>query len=227
MSLRRFIPASVKTILKDQFRLRQLTCTVRTISAFPDRVPDATLLQALIRGWGNEGYSATTSYLQEMSERALATEGTVLECGSGVSTILLNLLCAPRKMRVISLEHFPDWQAHVQRTLKRFDLNPAAVTLAPLRNYGEYTWYDAPIRDMPKNISLVICDGPPGDTPGGRYGLLPRCIHHLTKDAIILLDDADRPKELEALERWKREFRVSVEMKCDAGHCYAIVRLPE
>ena len=58
---------------------------------------------------------------------------------------------------------------------------------------------------MPKDFSLVICDGPPARTPGGRYGLLPVMKSHLRPGCVILLDDVSRLEEREIIARWAEE----------------------
>ena len=65
-----------------------------------------------------------------------------------------------------------------------------------------YSWYDAPLKELPEQFCLVVCDGPAGDTPGGRYGLVPVLGPRITSGCVILLDDAERAPEREALLRW-------------------------
>lgn len=59
---------------------------------------------------------------------------------------------------------------------------------------------------LPARFSLVLCDGPPGNTPGGRYGLLPVLGHRLSPSVVILLDDAGRPDERAIADRWTAEL---------------------
>lgn len=75
-----------------------------------------------------------------------------------------------------------------------------------LASYGDYTWYVPPLEQMPSGFGLVICDGPPGDTLGGRYGMLPVMKTRLARHCVILLDDVQRPAEREVAERWAREL---------------------
>ena len=46
------------------------------------------------------------------------TKGPMLECGSGVTTILMGILCGRRNVEVWSLEHFGEWRDRVSETLK-------------------------------------------------------------------------------------------------------------
>ena len=62
-------------------------------------------------------------------------------------------------------------------------------------------WYK-----MPRDFALVVADGPPGDVKGGRFGLLPLLREHFAPGAVVLLDDAERPKERDVLAKWASEF---------------------
>lgn len=74
---------------------------------------------------------------------------------------------------------------------------------SPLKDYGDFCWYDAPLESMPDSFSLVICDGPPGATKGGRYGLVPFMRDRLRSGCVILLDDAEREEERTIAARWQ------------------------
>jgi len=77
---------------------------------------------------------------------------------------------------------------------------------------------------MPEAFSLVICDGPPGTTKGGRYGLLPVLDKRLPPGATILLDDAGRPAETELIRRWENEAHFKTEIRGDRERGFAVMR---
>ena len=87
------------------------------------------------------------------------------------------------------------------------------LCLAPLRSYGEYQWYTPPRDAMPGRFSLVICEGPPGHTPGGRYGLLPVMHDRLAPGTVILLDDAARESEAQMLLKWTGAASLDVNVR--------------
>jgi hypothetical protein len=76
---------------------------------------------------------------------------------------------------------------------------------------------------MPLEFRLVICDGPPGATAGGRYGLLPVLGERLAAEATILLDDSDREGEAEVLQRWMAEDNWKVSQQKTATDAYAVL----
>jgi hypothetical protein len=113
---------------------------------------------------------------------------------------------------VWSLEHEPGWVDRVRATLARFKIGAVTICSAPLASYGAFSWYTLPAADLPAGFALVSCDGPPGETPGGRYGLVPIAGARLRPGCVILLDDAQRPAEQEAIARWASELGTTFEI---------------
>jgi len=190
------------------------------VLAFRSGFRNTRTLQWLNFGWGNEGWSADTAYLRAMCRWASQVRGPILECGSGLTTIMLGMV-APG--RVTSLEHLSEWQRHVQQTTARHSIG-TNVLAAPLTDYGEFDWYSLP-PSLSNGYELVICDGPPGATRGGRYGLLPTIGHLLAPNALILMDDIERRDEQDIIQRWVREFGVSSEECRTANSAYAILKV--
>ena len=160
------------------------------------------VLSELVRGWGNR-WSAQHEYLTACLEHALDADGPILECGSGLSTILIGTLAQASGNTVVSLEHEPKYARRVRRYLDKYHLTSVKLCVAPLKNYGDFDWYTQPPLDsIPGDFSLVICDGPPGLSHGGRYGLVPVMQDKLRPDCTILLDDGAREGEQETAARW-------------------------
>ena len=178
----------------------------------------------LITGWGNEIWSGQAEYLAACIEHSLNHQHTILECGSGLSTVLVGIVAKQQGNVFYSLEHSPDWAKRTQVCLNKYSIDTVQLIVTPLKDYGEYYWYDTKVQELPENISLVLCDGPPGDTKGGRYGLLPCMQDKLSNDYIILLDDAERPEEHETALRWAESSGGLIKIKGDAKP-YAEIRL--
>jgi hypothetical protein len=162
--------------------------------------------------WGNLGFVADVAYLSAVLGYAHESPGPILECGSGLTTVLLGLL---EGRPVWSLEHLRAWRRSVQVRLRLAGAR-ANVRLAPLRSYDSFVWYDVP-GDLPDEFGLVVCDGPPGGTPGGRYGLLPVAGKRLRPGTVVLLDDAERA------ERWTEEAGWDVVIKKHEDQAYGVV----
>lgn len=168
--------------------------------------PGNRVVADLIYGWGNEAWTALDDYLAGCIEHALTAKGPILECGSGLSTILVGAIGKSRGLRHWALEHKPAWAARVQRNLDRYRIDSVVLCGKPLKDYGEFSWYDPPLESMPESFGLVICDGPPGITKGGRYGLGAIMKKRLDPGCVILLDDAGREDELAIARRWEAEL---------------------
>ena len=221
--VKKLMPAGVKRAARQALLDQTLRRAVRRVAALrPGETPSRGLLADLLTGWSNDGFAADLDYLEEVSRRAASVEGPVLECGSGLTTLLVGLLAGRRGFETWSLEHHPEWQARVAAAVEAHNVPRARVALAPLKSYGAFSWYDPPLAEMPEAFRLVVCDGPPWTTPGGRYGLLPVMHGRLPAGSLVLLDDADRPDEQEALRRWSDEYGVTFEMRETGEGAYAL-----
>jgi hypothetical protein len=222
--LKRWVPRSWKEAAKEAIRQRAFRRAIRHVAGLPlGEVPPREVLQNLQFGWGNEGFAAETNYLEEVARRAATTAGPILECGSGLTTILMGLLAGRRGVETWSLEHTPEWRARVVHSLEQFEIPHAHVRPVVLRDYDGFSWYDAPLAELPKEFQLVICDGPPGETRGGRYGLLPVLSARLPAGSVILFDDATRTGEAEVLRRWITESRMDVAMREAGNGAFAVI----
>jgi predicted O-methyltransferase YrrM len=163
---------------------------------------DPQLLGELVRGWGNS-WSAQTEFLEASLRETRETAGPILECGSGLSTLLIGAVAQARGIRVWALEHDPRWADRVRKYLRKYRIDAVTLCMAPIRSFGDFDWYSlTSLQTLPGKISLVICDGPPGGTRGGRYGLVPVMLDKLRPDCTILLDDGARDEERAIAERW-------------------------
>jgi hypothetical protein len=222
-AIKRMVPRSIKEATKNALLARAFRRAVQDIMALPSgELPSRELLADLQRGWSNEGMAADLDYIEEVGRRALAASGPVLECGSGLTTILLGLLAGRRGIEVWSMEHLPEWQQRVERSLRQSRIPNVHVCLAPLRSYGEFSWYDAPLERMPETFRLIVCDGPPEITPGGRYGLLPVMRDRIPVGASILLDDANRDSENRVLKLWAAEAKLNISFRQLPGGAFAL-----
>jgi hypothetical protein len=219
MTVTRYIPRLVKRPLKRWYLSRQLRLGIQSLRS--GRVSEDTLVR-LRTGWDNTGWDAKPVFMKELVEALALTSGPVLECGSGLSTIVMAAL-APDRVR-ISLEHNPAWADRVNAVLRRYRLK-AEIRIAPLIDYPNgISWYSSAAA-LPRDIGLVICDGP--DCYGrGRYGVLPVARGQLAPGALVLFDDAAADGQQDVLNAWTREFGASVEQKDSDGVNYAIVRVP-
>lgn len=142
----------------------------------------------------------------------------IVECGSGVSTVVLARLLRQRSggASVVALEHDARWATLVTDMLRRESLTDIArVVHAPLQN--DPPWYArSALTQLPDDIDLLVVDGPPAHAPGQgrrRAPALAAFEPQLTPTATVVLDDVNRAGEREVLTAWESEtsWRFSID----------------
>ena len=158
-------------------------------------------------------WSITPRMAQRLREsvRELTPPACILELGSGISTLVLaDALHA--HSTVITIEH--DYREVLKglegRWFQRRENKPQIFPLWwPLKD----GWYaPADPQEVWDKVNLLFIDGPPGATCKlARYPAVPQLKNCLVPGATIILDDVHRPDERECVERWTREFPVTLE----------------
>lgn len=203
-SVRKLIPQSLKTIVR-RFTLRiGLRLVDREFRH--DRIPTQSVFAIARFGWGNSAWDADEEYLRVSCDLIRHSSSDILECGSGLSTIIYGMALRGKTTRLVALEHQQEWFERVNAELIRTGGQAVELIRTPLISYGEFDWYDRPSRLHDRRFEIVICDGPPSTTLGGRYGLLPVLRDQLGTPTTILLDDSSREGEQDALQRWSTEY---------------------
>ncbi|MCU0841199.1 MAG: class I SAM-dependent methyltransferase [Thiobacillaceae bacterium] len=165
-------------------------------------------------------WTAAADFLALIVDHALAARpATIVECGSGLSTLMLARCCALNGAgQVHSLESGASFAAETRAELARYGLDGLATVLdAPLVTRTlqgrRHAWYD--LNDLPlRPIDMLVVDGPPGFLqPLARYPALPLLRERLAPGCVIFLDDAARPDERQIVALWRAEFP-------DLGHEY-------
>jgi hypothetical protein len=223
-AIKRRVPRAIKEAAKDAWRRLVLSVALAELRALrASEMPTRRLLSRLRYGWGNEGWSADVDYLEELAKAAIATERPILECGCGLTTLLLGVLAGARGVEVWSLEENEAWHSLVSSRLARPRVGAVKLCLAPLRDYGGFRWYALP-PGLPQEFELVVCDGP-GESYEARYGLMPILGARLAARALILVDDSAHMAEV--MRRWHAEMpletvfqgpRVALLRIATAGH---------
>jgi predicted O-methyltransferase YrrM len=158
---------------------------------------------------------------------------TVVECGSGASTLWTSYaLERVGGGRVLSLEHDPVYADQTRSLLARHGLSAyAEVATAPLTpvTIGEesWRWYDPAALASVSEVDLLIVDGPPAATgPLARYPAVPLLFDRLAADAVVVLDDAVRKDEREIAARWAAATGLTVELLKGLDKQALILRRP-
>lgn len=156
------------------------------------------------------GWAASPDFLRLLTKYVLEDKPSLIaECSSGVSTLVLaSCLKKLGQGKVLSLEHDPEFAKATRAQLHLRGLDDWATVIdAPLKQLEisgwSGKWYD--IKNFPENVAvdMLVIDGPPATTsPLARFPALPFFYEKLSKGGIVLLDDAARLEEAEAVNRW-------------------------
>ena len=220
---KKFVPRAFKEKVKSLNRDRRLSAAMRRLNSVPaNETPSYDILVELGQAWGEDGYHAVGGYLEEVASWATKARGPVLEIGSGLTTLILGTLLSRRGLTVWTLEHHEEYFRHTGESLQRYGVTNVHLKLAPLRDYGEFCWYNPPLDVLPRDFGLVIADGPPGDVKGGRLGLLPVLRSHFAPGVVVLLDDAERAQEKAVLQKWESDYGLSHVSHARDGKAWAV-----
>ncbi len=168
-------------------------------------------------------WAASPDFLQIVSEIILDSKPrTVVECGSGVSTVVVGYVLEKNKRgRIFSLENKNNFYEKNNHLIARHNLRKhVSIVHAPLVeckvNDNSYKWYDtAQIADL-ESIDVLIVDGPAGN----RYPALPLLFNQLSDNSFVIIDDCNREKDGENVLRWLSEFPLEAEwINTEKGTC--------
>jgi predicted O-methyltransferase YrrM len=158
-------------------------------------------------------WSAAADFLELIADHVLhALPDTIVECSSGLSTLILARCCAlAGRGRVYSLENGADYARNTRAEIARHGLESYATVLdAPLIEQSvhgvAYQWYA--LDGLPERaIDMLVIDGPPGFLQRhSRYPALPRLIDRLAVGCTLFMDDAARPDERDILALWQARY---------------------
>jgi predicted O-methyltransferase YrrM len=183
------------------------------------------------RGWAMEPEALVSilSFIQSNHCRV------VVECGSGVSTILIgSLLKQQQTGHLYSLEEDEAWHRSISTVLAERNLEEfVTLACAPLRqssNLGARAmWYAydqaGTILDSVDHIDLLIVDGPKSAPDATRFPALPFFASLLDERSLVILDDARRSHEQMVLAKWQQDFDLQIDMRPGTSRSQAYVRL--
>ena len=160
---------------------------------------------------------------------------TIVECGSGVSTVVIgNLLRQRGRGHLYSLEDDEAWYNSTSELLAKQGLEQyVTFVFAPLQPVDgfdlETRWYAqdkvrAALQGV-EHVDLILVDGPKSLTTRSRVAALPFFVPWMDNHTLLVLDDAKRPQERAVLEEWRQKFDVETDLRFHTVRGQAYVRL--
>jgi hypothetical protein len=141
-------------------------------------------------------YSLLYHIIRTISENTAIK--SILELGSGQTTLLLDELSKIFRLNIISIEDDEKWS---NRISKQVDHSVIHSPLKMQRVFGYNTsFYDIDKIKVDSKINLIIVDGPIGVKLRSRWGML-QYIESLHDDFVIIFDDAHRRGEKDTIKK--------------------------
>jgi len=138
---------------------------------------------------------------------------TIVECGSGVSTII-SAYCLKnnKKGKIYSLDHEQKYLEITQENLKTHKVSEYVELIhSPVIDFTinnkKHKFYDINLLNNISEIDILFVDGPPRTIqPDIRFASVPLFYDKIKTGGIIILDDADRKPEKQAINEWLKKY---------------------
>lgn len=138
---------------------------------------------------------------------------TILEFGSGISTIIIASCIKQTGGNLITIEHDEAWLNIIRNKLRKAGLLKYVNTInAPLEDCfdgdNKIAWYKKSVVDLAilnNTFDLILVDGPPAykkEWEKRRNFALKSFVNNLSSKAAIYLDDVDRRSERKIFISW-------------------------
>lgn len=117
--------------------------------------------ETIVNASGNASYTMPASSLATCYREAKNAQGDILECGTGLSTIVMGLALAGTDHRIYALEHDLAWLRKTTAWLQRYDVTNINLIYAPLFPHENGDWYGVRADELPSQFDIAVIDGPP------------------------------------------------------------------
>ena len=173
---------------------------------------DREVLNELTYGWASS-ISLSVECLIDIVKYSSQAEYPILDCGSGLSTIVAGLVAKRFGNTVWSLENSKSWYRRMKHYLDKYQINSVRLLYCPLKEHADFSWYDVPLDILPEKFSLIICDGPRKTNNARRYGVFPIMKERFAPGCAILFDNSDLEQEQDGLYFWLKKISAQYEIR--------------
>jgi hypothetical protein len=178
--LRRLLPPSVRARLRNRRRAARLSGVVEQLRRLRPEQYSEDLLGSLLDAWGVGGRLPSTAFLLELVAAA-RDGGTLVECGSGPSTLLLQLT-APTVFTTV--EPSASRRTEMLALLRRLDLEPDPSRLI------------ADAAELAACVEVLAVNSAENPDARDGYDLVGGTVSRVRAGGTLLFDDARRALEL-------------------------------
>jgi predicted O-methyltransferase YrrM len=130
---------------------------------------------------------------------AKEAQGDLLECGSGLSTIIMGLALKGTAHRLYSLEADLEWTRRTNTWLQRYGVGNVELIYVPLVPVGDLVWYGIDPEMLPQRFDGVLIDGP-ARTGTNRNAVFEVLGKQIASARTWIIDDMEDPVQIEMLK---------------------------
>ncbi len=164
-----------------------------------------------------------------LNEIVLNQRSAVIECGAGISTLMMAKVLADADGKLVSIDHNADWLGIVERLLQQVGIPDGVVQLihAPMHacslGLNDEPWYDENTlrqHTQGRRFDMLVVDGPEAwhrKRCMARYPALPFFRDQLAEDFSAFLDDVRRPGERAIMQLWADQHELAVAQYPERG----------
>jgi len=168
--------------------------------------------------------------LRECWEMAVYSRGDVLECGSGLSTLVMGIAAQwaqeKRPRRVYSLECDLTWCERVHAWLDRYGIGNVKLIYAPLMPGTWGHWYGVDKLELPAFFDGVLVDGPRRAHNVDRDTVFSYLSDEIRNAKMWIVDDVEAHSYQDKLAMLGRDMQVKVTEHSGVSRATAFMTLP-
>ena len=153
---------------------------------------DSATFRAINMLSGNPRYALPGKLLETCYNAAKGARGHILECGSGLSTVVMGLALAGADHVLYALEHDLDWFRTTSRWLDRYGVGNVMLFYAPIHPHEAGDWYGVSPDELPDAFDVVLIDGPAREV-APREGVFQQFGGRVAEASVWLVDDCGDP----------------------------------
>lgn len=146
---------------------------------------------------------------------------TIVELGSGLSTIVIASILKDLKLNQSMLISFDESEKYLGSTKSYLNKNLleeyVSLNHCPLENIiinnKSYNWYKFnEIILESRKIDLLIVDGPISNNTDSRYPAINQLFKYFNNSTLIFVDDSNRENEKRIIQEWQKEYKNNISL---------------
>lgn len=169
------------------------------------------LVPELFAHWGDPASRIGESYIRSCLAHAEECNGHILQCGPGLMTLVLGILCtrqASDKKRVWCLADDAHWANVMRSWLTQYGITHTHVVVSRPQMFDGFVWYSVDPEQFPEEFALTLSNGG-HSAVSGVTGLTERMSQHLRKDCVVLARQVLSGTDQQRLQSWAKSHDLS------------------